>query len=118
MNRKPFLVTRIALFSALVYVLSYGTSYFPNVNPVLFIVFSAGFLWGAVPGILVGVIGMGLWTMLNPFGVAPLPIMAAQVMGAGLSGVVGAIFNNSKWNKFSSLKINPTSAFKLVEKAK
>ncbi|MFH2050076.1 MAG: hypothetical protein ABIJ12_11575 [bacterium] len=110
MNRKPFLVTRIALFSALVYVLSYGTSFFPNVNLVFFIVFSSGFLWGAVPGILVGMIGMGLWTMFNPFGPAALPIMIAQVGGAGLSGVVGAAFRRSDWEQISSSK----RIFKLI----
>ena len=103
MNRKPFLVTRIALFSALVYVLSYGTSFFPNINLVFFIVFSAGFLWGMIPGMLVGIVGMGLWTMFNPFGPAALPIMLAQVGGAGLSGVVGAIFRKSNWKDVSSI---------------
>jgi len=104
MNRKPFLVTRIALFSALVYVLSYGTSFLPNINLVFFIVFSAGFLWGAIPGILVGMVGMGLWTMFNPFGPAALPIMIAQVVGAALSGVVGAVFRKSNWEHMSSSK--------------
>ena len=82
MMRRHLLVARIALFSALVYVLSWGTSYLPNVNFIFFIVFSAGFLWGAVPGILVGLIGMGLWTAFNPYGPAPAPIMMAQVIGA------------------------------------
>jgi uncharacterized membrane protein len=84
------LITRIALFSALIYVLSWGTSYFPNLNFIFFIVFVAGFLWGVVPGMLVGLIGMGLWTAFNPYGMAVPPIMLAQMLGASAGGVVGA----------------------------
>ncbi len=97
MMRKPLLIARVGLFSALVYVLSWGTLYLPNVNFVFFIVFFAGFLWGAVPGILVGLIGMGLWTAFNPYGPALPPIMIAQVVGAAGSGVVGALFRASRW---------------------
>jgi len=99
MNRRPLLVARIALFSALIYVLSWGTAYLPNVNFIFFIVFSAGFLWGIFPGILIGFIGMGLWTMFNPYGPAAAPIMIAQVFGAAGSGVVGAIFRISNWRR-------------------
>ncbi len=99
MMRRHLLVARIALFSALIYVLSWGTSYLPNVNFIFFIVFSAGFLWGAAPGILVGLIGMGLWTAFNPYGPAPAPIMMAQVIGAAGSGLVGAVFRRSKWQR-------------------
>jgi hypothetical protein len=88
----PRLLTRIGLFSALVYVLSWGTTFLPNVNLIFFVVFTAGMLWGLVPGILVGVVGMGLWTTFNPFGPALLPIMLAQVLGAAASGTVGALF--------------------------
>jgi hypothetical protein len=97
MNVRLQLVARIALFSALVYVLSWGTAYLPNVNFIFFIVFSAGFLWGVVPGVLVGSIGMGLWTLFNPYGPAPVPIMVAQVAGAAGSGIVGAVFRAGDW---------------------
>jgi hypothetical protein len=97
MNVRLQLVARIALFSALIYVLSWGTAYLPNVNFIFFIVFSAGFLWGVVPGVLVGSIGMGLWTLFNPYGPAPVPIMVAQVAGAAGSGIVGAVFRAGDW---------------------
>jgi hypothetical protein len=48
------LIARIALFSALVYALSWGTAFIPNVNLIFFLVFSAGFLWGLFPGVMVG----------------------------------------------------------------
>jgi uncharacterized membrane protein len=94
MSRRLRLIPRIALFSALIYVLSWGTSFLPNVNLIFFIVFAAGFLWGAVPGCLVGAVGMGLWTAFNPFGPAALPIMLAQVVGAAAGGLVGAAYRH------------------------
>lgn len=94
MMRGPRLLARVALFSALVYVFSWGTSYLPNVNLIFFIVFTAGFVWGGSAGILVGAVGMGLWTAFNPYGPAMLPIMMAQMLGAAASGLVGAAFRS------------------------
>ncbi len=92
MKTRPQLITRIAIFSALVYVLSWATAYLPNVNFICFIVFSAGFLWGAGPGMMVGALGMWLFSSFNPYGPAPIPIMAAQIVGAAASGVVGSVY--------------------------
>ncbi len=108
---RPVLVARIALFAALVYVLSWGTSYLPNVNFVFFLVFSAGFLWGLVPGALVGAIGMGLWTVFNPYGMAPLPIAGAQVIGAAGSAVVGTVFRGARWHHGSRAPVTARLVF-------
>ena len=97
MKLGPRLISRIALFSALIYVLSWATSYLPNVNLIFFLVFSAGCLWGAIPGMLVGLMGMWLWTSFNPYGPAALPLMLAQLAGAAVSGFVGAVFQRSNW---------------------
>ena len=106
MTGNSRLIARIALFSALIYVFSWGTAALPNIKLIFFITFSAGYLWGIVPGMLVGAIGMGLWTFFNPFGPAPIPVAAAQVMGAALCGMVGFSFrnlislNNFKWPSY------------------
>ena len=92
MNGRTRLIARIALFSALIYVFSWGTASLPNVKLSFFIIFSAGYLWGFAPGVLVGAIGMGLWTGFNPFGPAPIPITLAQVLGGALCGMVGFAF--------------------------
>lgn len=86
------LVTRIGLFSALVYVFSWATIYLPNVSLIFFVVFSAGYLWGKTAGMLVGMIGMGVWTTFNPYGPAHLYIMIAQVVSASFSGFLGSLF--------------------------
>jgi thiamine transporter ThiT len=93
------LLTRIAIFSALVFVLSWTTLALPNVSLVFFVVFSAGFLWGLVPGLLVGIIGMGLVTAFNPYGAAPAFLMLAQMVGASFSGAVGALFRKTGWSR-------------------
>jgi hypothetical protein len=105
MTPAPSLTARVALFAALVYVLSWGTSYLPNVNFIFFIVFSAGFLWGVSSGITVGAVGMALWTLFNPYGPAALPIMVAQVAGAAMSGIVGGVFRRAGWTELSAYRL-------------
>lgn len=105
MTVSPRLLTRIALFAALIYVLAWGTSFLPNVNLVFFIVFTAGFVWGAAVGVLVAVIGMGLWTVFNPFGPAALPMMLSQVLGMVVSGLAGAVFAEIYSHDISRLKL-------------
>ncbi len=91
------LFTRIALFSALIYVLSWATSYLPNVSLAFFIAFSAGFLWGILPGATVGIIGMGLFTAFNPYGPAHPYLMITQMGGMACCGVMGGLFSHSAW---------------------
>ncbi|MEW6051076.1 MAG: ECF transporter S component [Candidatus Zixiibacteriota bacterium] len=107
MSVAPRMIARVALFSALIYVLSWSTSYLPNINLIFFIVFTAGFVWGAVAGALVGAIGMALWTTLNPYGPAGLPVMVAQVVGAAASGPVGFIAAKADWRAMSNLRLLP-----------
>lgn len=112
MNLRPGLISRIALFSALIYVLSYATSYLPNVSFVFFIVFAAGYLWGGQAGLLVGLLGMWLWSSFNPFGPAAAPLLIAQMIGAGASGPIGAWFRQRMGGAE-----RPAKNFRLVEAA-
>lgn len=95
------LLVRIALLAALCYVTSLATFVLPNVKLLFFLIFSSGFLWGAGAGVLVGIIGLGLWTSLNPFGPVMLPIALAQVAGGVLCGLVGAFFSHVPWRSLS-----------------
>lgn len=92
MTPRVKLVTRIALLSSLIYVLSWATSYFPSVNAGYFIAFSAGYLWGFGAGAAVGALGMWLWTSFNPLGPAALPIAFAQIAGMAACGCIGPLF--------------------------
>jgi len=103
MTHTPRLITRVALFSALIYILSWATIYLPNVKVIFFIIFSAGFLWGGVAGCLVGTIGMGIWTFFNPLGPAGLPIAFAQILGAGMCGPIGALLKWMPWLRMNRI---------------
>lgn len=100
-SRHLRVLSRVALFAALVYVLSWATSFLPNVSLIFFLVFVAGYVWGTASGMIVGAVGMGLWTAFNPFGPAMPPIMIAQIGGAALSGVVGGLAENYRLDRRS-----------------
>jgi hypothetical protein len=92
MTSRVGLVTRVALLAALIYVLSWATSYFPGVNAAYFVAFSAGYVWGFGAGAAVGGLGMWLWTSFNPLGPAALPIALAQIGGMAAAGLWGRLF--------------------------
>jgi len=94
MTLQPRLITRIALFAALIYVLAWATAPLLNVKLSFFMAFAAGFLWGLIPGILAGGLGQWLWTVFNPYGPATPWVMIAQVVGLAGCGALGRLFRN------------------------
>jgi hypothetical protein len=95
MTNRARVITRIALLAAMIYVLSWATAYFPNVNLAFFIAFSAGYIWGAGVGLSVGALGMWLWTSFNPLGPAMPLVAVAQVAGLALCGLLGFLFRTA-----------------------
>jgi uncharacterized membrane protein len=64
----------------------------PNVEFFTFVIFSSGYLLGALEGLLVGVISMSLYTsVITPYGLPPLPIAFAQVFSMALIGFAGGL---------------------------
>lgn len=82
-------VARIAVLSALIYVLSYATATLPNVSAAFFLAFAGGWMWGIVPGMLAGAVGMWLWSSFNPYGPVIPQIMLSQIVGLALCGLIG-----------------------------
>lgn len=91
MNSGLKIITRVAVFAALVFIFSYLAVFLYNVNPAFFIVFTSGFLWGTWPGIGVGVIGFFLWSNFNPIGPAPAPLLISQLIGISFSALIGRL---------------------------
>ena len=89
MDSRIRILTRVAVFAALVFVFSYSSAFLYNVNPAFFIVFSASILWGFWPGVGVGVIGIFLWSNLGPMGPAPFPLLVSQLFGIALTPILG-----------------------------
>jgi len=95
MTIQPRLITRIALFAALIYMLAWATAPLLNVKLSFFLAFASGFLWGLFPGLLAGGIGQWLWTFFNPYGPATPWVMIAQVAGLAACGALGSAFRRS-----------------------
>lgn len=83
-------MARVALFSALAYVLALASVYIPNVSLIFVAIFACGAMFGRKTGMAAGGLGMFLWTVFNPFGMAAVPIMIAQIIGMILVGALGA----------------------------
>jgi uncharacterized membrane protein len=105
MTGQPRLIARIALFSALVYVLSWVMAPLPNIGLMFFVVFTAGYVWGATAGALVGLVGEGLFSTFNPYGPVAFPIAVAQVFGAMLCGLIGASANRLPLNQAGRIRV-------------
>jgi uncharacterized membrane protein len=81
---------RVALFTALAYILALASVYIPNVSLSFIAIFACGALFGRNTGITTGGLSMFLWTVFNPFGMAPVPISIAQIIGMMIVGALGA----------------------------
>ncbi len=94
MNQSLQALVFTALFAALAAALGFALFEIPNVELVTLVVFLAGALLGVRRGMLVGIIGEGLFSGLHPLGsgLAIPPLFAAQVAVYGLVGVTGGLF--------------------------
>lgn len=63
----------------------------PNVELVTFLIFISGFLLGTRLGPLAGAVSWGLFSALNPMGVAVPPVLAAQVVCGAVIGLAGGV---------------------------
>jgi hypothetical protein len=67
----------------------------PNVEIITLIVFASGWLLGVKRGAAVGVVGMFVFTLANPYGAA-VPLLAfAQVACMGLIGACGGVWSQA-----------------------
>ena len=87
---KP--VTRVAFAGvsiALAVGLGYALAPVPNIELVSLAVVLASFYLGKLIGPIIGLLSFFLYSLLNPYGLAPPPVLVAQMMGGlfiGLSG--------------------------------
>ncbi len=86
-------LTLIAVLSALTVALGYAFILVPNVELVSATVFISGYLLGPAGGVLVGVVGEGIYSTFNPMGsgLALPPLLIAQVFGIALFGLAGGV---------------------------
>lgn len=99
MNQRIREVALIGVFSALAYAGGILFSYIPNIEVITAIIFLSGLILGSKNGMLVGAIAQTLYSTLNPYGPAALPLLIAQVLNRILVGYVGGRFRVLVQNK-------------------
>ena len=87
----PFLLTRIASFTAVGLVAGLALSAIPNVELVTATCFMSGFLLGAAGGAMTGALTETLFAGFHPMGSTLGPVLVAQVAGMTIAGVAGAL---------------------------
>jgi hypothetical protein len=83
--------TLAALLVALTVAAGFSLAAIPNVELVTFLLFISGFLLGPGLGLAVGAVSWGVYSALNPMGVALPPVLAAQVVCGALIGLAGGV---------------------------
>ncbi|HVP37390.1 MAG TPA: ECF transporter S component [Terriglobales bacterium] len=85
-------IAKMGVFTALPIVLKIPILQIPNVEFFTFVVFTSGFLLGIIEGGIVGALSMSIYTVFNPYGLAPIPIAIAQVLSMFIIGISGGLF--------------------------
>lgn len=81
-----------ALFIALCVTLGYMLAGVPNVEILSASIFTSGVLLGPRRGAVVGGLAELLYAGLNPYGLAPLPLLLAQLVAMAAIGAGGGVF--------------------------
>ncbi len=88
-------LVHIALLVALCAALGYLMAGVPNVELISAAVFTSGSLQGVRRGALIGAAAELIYAGLNPYGVSPLPLYAAQVAGMSAIGAGGGALSRA-----------------------
>lgn len=91
-SRDPLRRTALlGLLTALAAASGYAFAAVPNVKPISLVLFLAGARVGFAGGFLVAALGMGIYTLANPWGPAPPLVLLAKVAGAMIFAAAGAL---------------------------
>ncbi len=96
---------RIGLFAALAAASGYAFAAVPNVKPISLVIFLAGAHVGLAGGLAVAALGMGIYSIANPWGPAPPLVLAAKVAGAMLFAAAGAALGPSIARRPPALRV-------------
>lgn len=84
--------TRILSLATLIVAMNLASNYamigIPNIKIMDLLVFISGYLMGAIPGIMVGVLTWVVYGTINPYGFHPV-IFVATCLGEGFYGFMG-----------------------------
>jgi len=71
--------------------LGYLLAGIPNVELVTATIFLGGYIVGKGGGIMIGILTFGIFSSLNPYGMAPLPLLFTQMFAGGIIGFTGGV---------------------------
>ncbi len=86
---------QVGLLAALAAASGYAFAAVPNVKPISLVLFLAGARVGLAGGLVVAALGMGIYSIANPWGPAPPLVLLAKVAGAMLFAGAGAAIGPS-----------------------
>lgn len=92
-------LTQTSLLIALGVALGFALNRIPNIELVTSTVFFSGYTLGYGRGFGVGMLTEGLYSMLNPYGPAAPPLLAAQVLSMGVTGLAGGWFKAKRMDE-------------------
>jgi len=84
----------MSILTALGVALGFALAAIPNVELVTSTIFLSGMILGKARGTAVGVLTEGLYSILSPYGTAPLPMLAAQCTAMGIAGFAGGLLGS------------------------
>jgi len=87
-------LTLMSLLIALGAALGFAFAPIPNVELVTSTVFLSGMILGKARGAAAGILTEALYSILNPYGTAPLPMLAAQCTSMAITGYAGGSFGS------------------------
>jgi hypothetical protein len=88
-KRRRIILT--ALFTSLSVILGYILAVVPNVELMTLNVFLSGVFTGPRYGAATGILSITIYSFFNPFGISLPPLLAAQITGFLVIGVVGGL---------------------------
>jgi uncharacterized membrane protein len=94
LEKNPFRIALVGTFSALAIVIGFWLAHIPNIELFTLIIFLSGFILGKRDGMIVGFLSSLIFTLLNPIGASPLPLLAFQLFYYTLVGLLGAFTKN------------------------
>ncbi|MBU1652577.1 ECF transporter S component, partial [bacterium] len=85
-------ITRTAFLIAVCVVLGYIFMPVPNIEMITAGIFIAGVWMGPRLGIFIGIVAEAIFSLLNPMGFPPPPLLLSQIIAMSLTGCVGGLF--------------------------
>jgi uncharacterized membrane protein len=99
MEKNARRIIQTALFITLSVVLGFLLAGVPNIELMTVTVFLSGIILGSGRGMLVGALSILIYSIFNPYGPPPPQLLAAQVAGYVLAGLLGGLLRGPLMKK-------------------